>query len=304
MVTTNQLRMRKKVKTNSLTVAIENKVGGSRDNNDTRRGGSIKQQTIAGYPYSSTIVHLILAFILNVVYHHYLANNNIASFKQPKWEVTNLQPYMGNLTCMFEVGYWNLESQKNPKNLNQRRTCGNLRYIPSIDYIPSNVDLVFDKLLSHGENPTIYIVGDSISRQHSIDLLCYFASESRLVSIDIDPKGKPAEKGCTKNNDCYEDPRDEYSGLGLSGATFQSYNTTTNNSTHNNGLINIVFEGWNKNKPELFKKALEKGKDGDIIVINQGLHHSGYEPIANALNGTYKDTILSAKNRGARIIWR
>lgn len=148
--------MRKKVKTNS-TVAIENKVGGSRhdDTISLRGGGSIKQQTIAG-SYISTIVHLILAFILNVVYHHQSAyNNNIASFK-PKWEVTNLQPYMGNLTCMFEVGYWNLESQKNPNNLNQRRTCGNLRYIPSIDYIPSNVDLVFDKLLSHGENPTIY----------------------------------------------------------------------------------------------------------------------------------------------------
>ena len=55
-MTTNQLRMRKKVKTNSLTVAIENKVGGSRHDNDTislRGGGSTKQQTIAGYSYSS-----------------------------------------------------------------------------------------------------------------------------------------------------------------------------------------------------------------------------------------------------------
>lgn len=165
--------------------------------------------------------------------------------------------------------------------------------------------MVFDKLLSHGENPTIYIVGDSISRQHSVDLLCYFASESRLVSIDIDPNGKPAEKGCTKNNDCYEDTRDEYSGLGLTGATFQSYiNATANNSTYNNGLINIVFEGWNKDKPKTFKKALEKGKHGDLFVINTGLHSSGYEPIANALNGTYKDTILSAKKRGVRIVWR
>jgi len=120
------------------------------------------------------------------------------------------------------------------------------------------------------------------------------------VSIDINPNGKPAEKGCTKNNDCYEDTRDEYSGLGLTGATFQSYiNATANNSTHNNGLINIVFEGWNKDKPKTFKKALEKGKHGDLFVINTGLHSSGYEPIANALNGTYKDTILSAKKRGA-----
>ena len=49
----NQLRMRKKVKTNS-TVAIENKVGGSRrdDTISLRGGGSIKQQTIAGYQHN------------------------------------------------------------------------------------------------------------------------------------------------------------------------------------------------------------------------------------------------------------
>ena len=212
---------------------------------------------------------------------------------------------MGNLTCIFEVGYWNLESQKHPTNLDTRRTCGNLRYIPSVDYIPSNIDIVFDKLLSYGENPTIYIVGDSIGRQHATDLLCYFASESRLVNVDIAWEGKPAEKGCAKNDDCYADTRDEYSGLGLTGATFQSYNNdTTNNSTHNNGLVNIVFEGWNKDNSKKFKKALEKGKHGDIIVINQGLHFSGYEPIVSALNSTYKDTIISAKKRGARVIWR
>ena len=287
-----------------------------------RGDGSIKQQTIAGYQYNSTIVHLIFAFVLNAMYHHSAENlfsissidtspsnnstkyNSTSSFK-PKWEDTNLQPYMGNMACVFEVGYWNLQSQKNPRNLDKRRTCGNLRFIPSSNYIPSNIDLVFDKLLSHGENPTIYIVGDSIGRQHSVDLLCYFASESRLVNVDIDPMGKPQEKGCTKNDNCYEDTRDEYSGLGLTGATFQSYNNdTANNHTHNNGLINIMFEGWNKDNLNKFKKTLEKGKHGDIIVINQGLHFSGYEPIVNALNGTYKDTILSAKKRGARIIWR
>ena len=42
----------------------------------------------------------------------------------------------------------------------------------------------------------------------------------------------------------------------------------------------------------------------DIFVINQGLHFSGYEPIVNALNGTYKDTILSAMRRGSKILWR
>lgn len=227
-----------------------------------RGGGGTKQQTIAGYPYSSTLVHIIFAFILNAVYHHSAENlfsistsidtsplnnstkyNATSSFK-PKWEVTNLQPYMGNMTCIFEVGYWNLESQKNPQNLDRRRSCGNLRYKPSREYIPSNIDLVFDKLLSNGDNPTIYIVGDSIGRQHATDLLCYFASESRLVHVDIDPMGKPDEKGCTRINDCYDDTRGDYSGLGLTGATFESYNEdTTNNSTHDNGRINIVFEG-------------------------------------------------------------
>ena len=46
-----------------------------------------------------------------------IQNVSIPTAQQYKgtWKISNRQPYMGNLSCIFEVAHWNLESFKNPK---------------------------------------------------------------------------------------------------------------------------------------------------------------------------------------------
>lgn len=207
---------------------------------------------------------------------------------------------MGNLTCIFESYVWNLESQKNPSDLERRRSCGKWRYKPYKDWVAPDPLVVFDKLPNEA---TIYMMGDSIGTQASVDLLCYLASVSKVVNVkhsNLPPTGG----WCRKTDECKEDTRGMFSGLSLTGATFQSYDK---NNTKN---IHVKTESGNmgaynkKSTQSKFKKILSRGKKDDIYVINQGMHYGLDIDRLVAHIHEVKDELLKSKDRGARVLWR
>lgn len=198
---------------------------------------------------------------------------------------------MGNLTCIFEVAHWNLESQTNPSDLERRRNCGKLRYRPHKDWVAPDPTVVFEKL-PHGS--TIYMLGDSVGNQHAVDLMCYLASNSRIIRVNVNHFAQKAPEA---------DLRGKYAGLGLSGATFRSYGGNKTKDIHvvmGSGNFGV----FNKNQAiSRFTALMNKGRKDDIFVLNQGLHYKAKEALLNDLNAI-KPVLLSSIDRGARVIWR
>ena len=48
---------------------------------------------------------------------------------------------------------------------------------------------------------------------------------------------------------------------------------------------------------------MDKGRKDDIVVINQGLHYKKKQELLNDIDAI-KPALLSAMNRGARVIWQ
>ena len=148
----------------------------------------------------------ILFFILHQEWLYFYSANSNTQFAPfaPSWGIReDVVPYMGNLTCPFELAHYNLESHKNPIDREKRRSCGKLRFSPYDGYISPDPTIVF-KSLPH--NATIYIVGDSISLQTGIDLLCYLSSISEIVRSDITRKpGHIPTAWCANMKQCEVD---------------------------------------------------------------------------------------------------
>lgn len=175
----------------------------------------------------------------------------------PRWEHDpSIVPYMGNLSCIFEVARYSVADGM----VERAERCGRLRYVGAAEDARKprpTVDGALDRLR---DGSTIYIAGDSISRQHATDLMCRLEGEARLLDAEIN--ASPSEL----------DHRGPLAGYGLKGATFGQFGS--------NKTVRVVFESGNmgvsapkKNMP-LFKELLRKGKEGDVYVINGGLHVS------------------------------
>jgi len=200
-------------------------------------------------------------------------------------------PYMGNLTCIFENAHWNLESQNNPSDLERRRNCGKLRYRPHKDWVAPDPTVVFEKL---PHDSTIYMLGDSVGAQHAVDLMCYLASNSRIVSVKINHFAPTAPEAET---------RGQYVGLGLNGATFRSFGGNKTKDIHvvvGSGNFGVNNKAQARSR---FSSFMNKGRKDDIFVLNQGLHYKAEEGLLDDLN-EIKPVLLSSIDRGVRVIWR
>ena len=135
------------------------------------------------------------------------------------------------------------------------------------------------------------------------DLMCYLASVSKVIKARHDNL-PPAGGWCKNTTECKDDTRGKFTGLGLAGATFQSYDK--NNTKH----IHIVVESGNfgvynkKNTQLKWKNIVRAGKKDDIYVINQGLHYGSNVDRMVADIHEVKDAMLYAKGNGARVLWR
>jgi len=150
-------------------------------------------------------------------------------------------------------------------------------------------------------------MGDSVSRQHFVDLACLMASVSRIVSVDRNWGDQIAAV----------DRRGVVAGYGLTGATFRSYynvsssknNETTTTPTNTKKDICVKFVDGNIGalNPKLsrprFIQSLSKVRKGDVVVLNAGLHYKSQEHIVPDLD-YMKPHLSSARERGARLLWR
>ena len=208
------------------------------------------------------------------------------------WKKIDRQPYMGNLSCVFEVAHWNLESFKRPIDLEKRRQCGKLQYIPYEGYEPPNASDIFGKLVN---GTTIYFIGDSMTCQSGADFLCLMASISEITRKEI---GRlPPKNWCNGANEC-EVNFDGYTGWNHAQATFRSFGPKRID-------IHVVVAIEYGRVGEL-AKYLKNAKKGDIFVLNQGLHKRrdrGHDFLLNSFIKN-KETIEAAKGKGAHIVWR
>ena len=188
-----------------------------------------------------------------------MGNNSSRVAHIPRWEHDpSLVPYMGNLTCPFEVAHHSVEVDGKNKRSSAER-CGRLRYVSGNKPYkpPPTVDGALDRLR---DGSTIYVVGDSVSRQHFVDLACRLAGEARLLEVETDPEPAAVDR------------RGPTAGYGLNGATFGPYGSDR--------TVRVVFRAGNMgltapnaNKPR-FRQLLGGGKEGDVYVVNAGLHVS------------------------------
>ena len=135
------------------------------------------------------------------------------------------------------------------------------------------------------------------------DLMCYLASVSKVIKLKHD-NIPPAGGWCKNTSECKDDTRGKFTGLGLSGATFQSYDK------NNTKEIHVVkesgnFGAYNKKNTQLhFTNIVRIGKTGDIYVINGGMHYgSDVKRLVGDLHEV-KDAMMTAKDNGARVLWR
>jgi len=146
--------------------------------------------------------------------------------------------------------------------------------------------VLFDKL---SNDTTIYFVGDSMSRQHAVDFMCYLSAHFRLTSVDV------------QRNPFVVDERGPLAGYGLKGATFTSFNKQLHVSFKDG---NIGAMGNANTKRKQFTSMLNAVSENDIVVLNAGLHYSrknaqlasDIENIGSVLRATLK--------RRVRLIWR
>jgi len=204
----------------------------------------------------------------------------------PRWEHDpSIVPYMGNLSCIFEVARYSVADGM----VERAERCGRLRYVGAAEDARKprpTVDGALDRLR---DGSTIYIAGDSISRQHATDLMCRLVGGARLLDAEID--ASPSEL----------DHRGPLAGYGLKGATFGQFGS--------NKTVRVVFESGNmgvsapkKNMP-LFKELLRKGKEGDVYVINGGLHYRDSYRLVSHIR-EHADSFRGALDRGCKVIWR
>jgi len=222
-----------------------------------------------------------------------IQNVNIPTTQQQgTWKISNRQPYMGNLSCIFEVAHWNLESFKKPIDLEKRRQCGKLQYIPYEGYKPPNASDIFDKLVN---GTTIYFIGDSMTCQSGADFLCLMASISEITRKEI--VRLPPKNWCNGANEC-EVNFDGYTGWNHAKATFRSFGPKRI-------YIHVVAAIEYGRVGEL-TKYLNNAKKGDTFVLNQGLHKRrdrGHDFLLNSFIKN-KEVIKAAKGKGAHIVWR
>ncbi len=188
-----------------------------------------------------------------------------------------------------------MESHLKPIDVEKRRVCGKLRFRPYKDYTPPDPSVVFESL---PHNATIVIIGDSISMQHGVDFFCAVASISETVNTDI--ARLPSGYWCTSKQSCDVD----YKGMGQIywiHATFRSYHA---NESGDRVVINISFIGEQKGQKYL-REYLERGKRGDVIVMNQGLHYmKNFQEKLLMEYTQIKLQLLAARSRGVELVWR
>lgn len=213
----------------------------------------------------------------------------------PLWEMDPLiTPYMGNLTCIFEVAQWNLESHLNPIDVEKRRKCGNLRFRPYDGWIAPDPNIVF-KRLPH--DSTIYLLGDSVTLQHGVDLLCYLASVSNVTRADIARLGEGS--WCNVLNQCEVDYKG-YNPFSSIRASFCPWGKSESDEAE----VHIIVQRCNRFSTERnCLDILAKGREGDIFVINEGLHSGGFGEMLKQFNKTIP-ALLSLVSRGGRVVWR
>lgn len=269
--------------------------------------------------YNGTLVTLLLAIIFNIIYHHssddlLLPTPQLSSHQKnqtkssigdegsfPRWEyMPNTQPYMGNLSCIFEAMHWDIESQVDPTELDRRRTCGKYRYLPHSSWVAPDPLVVFEKLPNEA---TIYIVGDSVSNQHYTDLTCYLASVSRIVEVDLEPELAKVPR-CEASGDCKGDYRGQYAGLNIKRATFQSYRGDTKKQIHVARASGNFGAMKSKHTHSHFRNFIASiAKKDDILVLNGGLHYKDGDRIPLDLE-EIKPALINAMNDGMRVLWR
>jgi len=242
-----------------------------------------------------------------------MQNVSIPTAQQYKgtWKISDQEPYMGNLSCPFEVAHWNLESFKRPIDLEKRQQCGRLQYMPYPSYVPPNASDIFDKLVN---GTTIYFIGDSMTSEAAADFLCLMASISEVTRQEI--VRLPPKNWCNGTltttegilmlnktwqlrnaNEC-EVNFDGYTGWNHAQATFRSFGPKRID-------IHVVAAIEYGRVGELFQH-LKNAKKGDIFVLNQGLHKRrdrGQDFLMNKFIKK-KEVIEAAKGKGAHIVWR
>ena len=221
----------------------------------------------------------------------------------PSWElVPDAAQYMGNLTCPFEVAQWDLDSHEHPLDLENRHTCGKLRYKPFPGYIAPEPAAIFEKL---PPGATIYFIGDSVTLQHSVDFACRLASIARVVRADV--SRQPKGSWCNVANVCgRKRDVDGFDGIANMNITFDSPDVL-DNGTGNTG-INVVAAKEDMGQVHL-TQLLNMGKKDDVFVLNQGLHYllplknENQEKLLWQWNQTVP-ALQSAMERGSRLVWR
>ena len=222
----------------------------------------------------------------------------------PSWElIPDAAQYMGNLTCPFEVAQWDLDSHEHPLDLENRRTCGKLRYRPFPGYIAPEPAAVFEKL---PPGATIYFIGDSVTIQHSIDFACRLASIARVVRAYVPRQPKGA--WCNRENICGSKmDTNGFTGIVNMNITFELPDVL-HNGTGNTG-ITVVATKEDIGRVHL-TRLLNMGKQNDVFVLNQGLHYlrpRSQNKTQEYLLWQWNQTVpalQSAMERGSRLVWR
>ncbi|KAL7545015.1 hypothetical protein ACHAWF_008381 [Thalassiosira exigua] len=239
-----------------------------------------------------------------------------STWTEPTWEyVPDAKPYLGNLSCVFEVAHWDLErhqTRRPRRDIETMRRCGRLRYRPARDWTSPDPNVVFEKL---PDGATIYIMGDSLAQQQAVDLLCRLASASRMVRHRIERAPTPKGIWCPDGNEtdlerCDVDYRGPepgpYASLLDLSATFRTVAGGGGNESKSvhvvSGSGNMGVYAPRKNRPR-FVSAMGKMKSGDVAVVNQGLHYRDQRGLANDI-AAVEAALTSAMDRGVHVLWR
>ena len=225
------------------------------------------------------------------------SSSSVGEDIKSSWKIeTDIIPYMGNLTCPYEIAHYNIDSHRNfnmGDDEKKVRNCAKLRYHPYQEYTPPDPNIIFENLPN---NATIYIVGDSISLQLGIDFLCYISSISENIKSDIVRKQRRVPTAwCSNMNEC-DVNYNGHSELYWAKETFRSTNMPKD--------IHVTVIGEQRGQKYLMQ-YLQSAKKGDIIVMNQGLHymHGEYDLLLEEYT-KLKSSLLKARDNGVHLLWR
>ena len=254
----------------------------------------------------STITAALLIYRQEWLMLHYAANyfdnnSNTTPSDAPSWKIVDQPqvPYIGNLTCPYEIAHYNVDSHANFIGSREKsRSCAKLRYYPNDQYEWYPDPTIIFKNLPH--NATIYIVGDSISLQLGIDFLCYISSISETIKSDIVRKQRRVPTAwCRNMNEC-DVNYNGHSEIYWAHETFRSM--PDENDTRKDIHVSVVGE---QRGQQYLSEYLHSAKRGDIIVMNQGLHymHGEYSLLLKEYT-KLKLSLLTARSNGVHLLWR